>query len=173
MMSEYWKELNHQFLKHVHKHKTASTILLLIGGITVLKTALCITKGIWTTFLRPSKNHFKRYQGGYAVVTGATNGIGLEYCKYFAQKGFNLVLISRDEEKLNRVKSQLKDINNKIDIITISFNFDVPYTEEGYAPLKEKLLQINDTVKPFVQSPLCLVPPLWNWKNLGRRQNFI
>ena len=28
-----------------------------------------------------------------------------------------------------------------------------------------------NTVKPFVQSPLCLVPPSWNWKNLDSRQN--
>ena len=144
MMSEYWKELNHAFLKHVHKHRAISAALLILGGFTVLKTAFKVVRGTWTTFLRPSRNHFKRYHGGYVVVTGATNGIGLEYCRQFAKKGFNLVLISRDEGKLSSTKEELLKTNDKIDIITISFDFNQPYTDEGYAPLKEKLLQLKD-----------------------------
>ena len=34
-----------------------------------------------------------------AVVTGANRGIGLEVCRQFAKKGFQVVLTSRDEQK--------------------------------------------------------------------------
>jgi 17beta-estradiol 17-dehydrogenase / very-long-chain 3-oxoacyl-CoA reductase len=36
----------------------------------------------------------------WAVVTGATDGIGLEFCKQLAKRGFNIVMISRTQEKL-------------------------------------------------------------------------
>jgi 17beta-estradiol 17-dehydrogenase / very-long-chain 3-oxoacyl-CoA reductase len=34
-------------------------------------------------------------KGKWAVVTGATDGIGLAYCKAVAKQGMNVVLISR------------------------------------------------------------------------------
>jgi NADPH:quinone reductase-like Zn-dependent oxidoreductase len=36
----------------------------------------------------------------WAVVTGATDGIGLGFCEVLTQLGFNVVLISRNAEKL-------------------------------------------------------------------------
>ena len=39
------------------------------------------------------------------VVTGATDGIGKAYAEYFADKKFNVMLISRNQEKLNQVAS--------------------------------------------------------------------
>ncbi|WP_272947985.1 SDR family NAD(P)-dependent oxidoreductase [Rodentibacter pneumotropicus] len=34
-----------------------------------------------------------------ALITGASNGIGLELAKIHAQKGGNLVLVARSEDK--------------------------------------------------------------------------
>ncbi len=34
------------------------------------------------------------------MVTGSTDGIGRAYAEQLAQKGFNMMLISRSEEKL-------------------------------------------------------------------------
>lgn len=41
------------------------------------------------------------------LITGASGGIGLEFAKIFFSKGYNLILVSRDEEKLQRVKESL------------------------------------------------------------------
>lgn len=38
-----------------------------------------------------------------ALVTGGSGGIGLELAKLFARDGYNLVLVARDEQKLNQV----------------------------------------------------------------------
>lgn len=43
----------------------------------------------------------------YALITGASSGIGLEISKVLAQKGFSLVLVSRREDKLNEVSQDL------------------------------------------------------------------
>jgi len=41
------------------------------------------------------------------VVTGATDGIGKAYAVEFAQRGMNVVLISRSAEKLQTVAQEI------------------------------------------------------------------
>lgn len=43
-----------------------------------------------------------------ALITGASNGIGLELAKIFAKEGHDLILIARNKEKLDAVKSNLE-----------------------------------------------------------------
>lgn len=44
------------------------------------------------------------------LITGATSGIGLELARLFAADHYNLVLVARDEEKLNYVASTLQNM---------------------------------------------------------------
>ena len=41
--------------------------------------------------------------------TGATDGIGYEYACFFAKKGYNLLLISRNQQKLEDTKQKIAD----------------------------------------------------------------
>jgi short-subunit dehydrogenase len=43
------------------------------------------------------------------LITGASSGIGYEFSKIFSSNGYNLVLVSRDAEKLNRLAQELMD----------------------------------------------------------------
>ena len=43
----------------------------------------------------------------FVLVTGSTSGIGLEISKYFASKGYNLILTARRENILNDLKKNL------------------------------------------------------------------
>lgn len=43
----------------------------------------------------------------WAVVTGCTDGIGFEFALQLAQKGYKLLLLSRDEEKLQRTMQEI------------------------------------------------------------------
>lgn len=47
---------------------------------------------------------------GTALVTGASEGIGHELTKLFARNGYNVVLVARNEEKLNRISGDLERI---------------------------------------------------------------
>lgn len=55
------------------------------------------------------------------LVTGASSGIGRDMAEIFAQKGYNLVLVSRSEEKLQKVKENILK-NNKVDIEIVSID---------------------------------------------------
>ena len=43
-----------------------------------------------------------------ALITGGSSGIGREIAKELASRGYNLILVSRDEQKLEEVKKELK-----------------------------------------------------------------
>jgi short-subunit dehydrogenase len=53
-----------------------------------------------------------------ALITGASNGIGLELAKIHASKGGNLVLVARNKTKLDELKSELES-QYKVTVYTI------------------------------------------------------
>jgi len=50
-----------------------------------------------------------------ALITGASSGIGRDMAGVLAKKGYNLVLVARDEQKLNELAEELRK-ENKIEI---------------------------------------------------------
>ncbi|XP_043851477.1 very-long-chain 3-oxoacyl-CoA reductase-B-like isoform X2 [Dromiciops gliroides] len=50
-------------------------------------------------------------QGAWAVVTGATSGIGRSYAHELARRGLNIVLISRDMSKLCREAEEIERLH--------------------------------------------------------------
>ena len=43
-----------------------------------------------------------------ALITGASSGIGRDMAKELSKRGYDLILVARDSEKLNKVKSELQ-----------------------------------------------------------------
>lgn len=48
-------------------------------------------------------------QGKWAVITGATSGIGKAYAEQLAKKGLDIVLVSRSLSKLEEVAKEIKE----------------------------------------------------------------
>ncbi|MBI1343507.1 MAG: SDR family NAD(P)-dependent oxidoreductase [Terrimonas sp.] len=54
------------------------------------------------------KNRLKNKYGQWALVTGASSGIGLELASQLAAAGFQLVMVSRQAEKLQVISNDLR-----------------------------------------------------------------
>ncbi|RZM26319.1 MAG: SDR family oxidoreductase [Pedobacter sp.] len=65
----------------------------------------------------------------YALITGATSGIGLELAKLFAADGYNLVIVARDQNHLDDTASELKQKGVNV----ISFAKDLFDPEQAFA----------------------------------------
>lgn len=43
-----------------------------------------------------------------ALITGASGGLGLSFARVFAREGYDLVMVARSEDKLNKIKEDLE-----------------------------------------------------------------
>jgi hypothetical protein len=78
-----------------------------------------------------------------ALITGASNGIGLELAKIHASKGDNLVLVARNISKLNQIKTELES-QYKISVHIIGKDLSLPNApQEVYDELKHKNIVID------------------------------
>lgn len=59
-----------------------------------------------------------------ALITGASSGIGRDIARELSKKGYDLVLVSRDENKLNKVKEELEKANVKIETISTDLSIE-------------------------------------------------
>ncbi|XP_050811419.1 very-long-chain 3-oxoacyl-CoA reductase isoform X1 [Gopherus flavomarginatus] len=74
--------------------------------------------------------------GAWAVVTGATDGIGKAYAEQLAKHGMNVALISRSQEKLEQVASEIKE---KFKVETKIIAADFGEREDIYSRIKAGL----------------------------------
>ena len=89
--------------------------------------------------------------GKYALITGATSGIGYELAKLFAKDGYNLVIVSRSEENLQSTSNELSQ-KYGIKVITLSKDLSQPHAPfEVYDEIKAKGLQIDALVNDAAQ----------------------
>ena len=82
-------------------------IVTALGFISVIKSSITFLKWVWIMFLRPPKN-LNEY-GSWAVITGATDGIGKAMAFELASKGLNLVLVGRNPLKLEATSREIRE----------------------------------------------------------------
>ena len=78
-----------------------------------------------------------------ALITGASNGIGLELAKVHASKGDNLVLVARSVSKLEELKSTLES-QYKITVHVIGKDLSLPNAAQNvYNETNNKNIQVD------------------------------
>jgi len=84
-----------------------------------------------------------RAKNEYALITGASSGIGYELAKVFARNGFNLVLVARNLERLEAVAKELAR-DYMADCHTISADLSqISGVEEVHRRVHEKNLTVS------------------------------
>jgi 17beta-estradiol 17-dehydrogenase / very-long-chain 3-oxoacyl-CoA reductase len=62
-------------------------------------------------------------KGSWVVITGASDGIGKEFAIQLGRKGYNLVLVSRTQSKLDTLVKDLKEANPSIETKILAMDF--------------------------------------------------
>ncbi|QIH04852.1 hypothetical protein [Dasineura jujubifolia toursvirus 2a] len=87
----------------------------------------------------------KKENKEWAVVTGATDGIGLEFSLQLASKGYNILLIGRDNIKLYKVENEIKNkFNNTVLVKSATVDFTNP--KNFFKRLVDIAIDINVSV---------------------------
>ena len=78
----------------------------------------------------------------YALITGATSGIGFELAKLFAKDGYNLIIVARDQSELSTTANQLRKFNVEVETFAKDlFNREAAF--ELYNEVINKGLQVD------------------------------
>ena len=79
-----------------------------------------------------------------ALVTGASDGIGLEFCKILAAKGYDLILVARRKAKLNEVAKTLSQQYQNVNCTVISGDLSKPQAAQKlFAATVKKDLHVD------------------------------
>lgn len=138
-----------QFVTLGSTNKTIDALLWTVFAIGVLKATtfiLSFSSLVLDLFVLPGTNYGKygAKKGNYCVVTGASDGIGKEYARQMAKRGFNLVLISRTLSKLESLQSEFeKEYKVQVRILAIDISQD---SAENYSKIQQTCTGIPITV---------------------------
>jgi len=104
-------------------------------------------------------------KGSWALVTGASDGIGKEYANQLARAGYNVLLVSRTHSKLTAIASDIKSHSPDVEVDILSMDFS-KNLDSDYASLtkliadKDISILINNVGQshsipvPFAETPL-------------------
>ncbi|XP_037126651.1 hydroxysteroid (20-beta) dehydrogenase 2 isoform X1 [Syngnathus acus] len=156
------------WITSVHRAKMAwSDALMIIGGFTLIfysiKAAWKCYQGFKEFILSEFWQVDLRTYGQWAVVTGATSGIGKAYAMELAQRGLDIVLVSRCDVKLRQVAKEIESQHGrKTRIIRVDFTHGhniYPYIATQLQGLEIGILVNNvampysDDFAPFLEIP--------------------
>jgi 17beta-estradiol 17-dehydrogenase / very-long-chain 3-oxoacyl-CoA reductase len=89
-------------------------ILFSLGLLSLSKLLITFLGWVHAAFFRPEKR-LTDY-GSWALVTGATDGIGKAISFELANKGLNLLLLGRNQDKLQDVSNSIRSKHNFIKV---------------------------------------------------------
>ncbi|GAB3202022.1 short-subunit dehydrogenase [Pontibacter aydingkolensis] len=78
------------------------------------------------------------------LITGASNGFGMEFARLFAKDGYNLVLVARSTERLKKLGYQLQDKHKleKVSVITADLS-EAGVATEVYQQVKYSGIHVD------------------------------
>ncbi|KAJ5666442.1 uncharacterized protein N7477_008890 [Penicillium maclennaniae] len=132
-ISKYTECLS-QWPAHIESGLPAVGALLLLatGGLVVACKIWSFVRVLLSLFVLPGKP-LRSFgpPGSWAVVTGASDGLGKEFALQLARAKFNIVLVSRTESKLvtlaDEITKRFPNVETKILAMDFSRNADEDY----------------------------------------------
>ncbi|BBM87939.1 SDR family NAD(P)-dependent oxidoreductase [Candidatus Uabimicrobium amorphum] len=104
----------------------------------------------------------------YMVITGGSQGIGFEIARNFAKKGENIVIIARNEERLQSARDRLREYHDDIQYLSVDLSVESAGIE-AIQHIRQNWGEINTLVlnhailhnRLFSQSSLANIEKEW------------
>ena len=117
------------------------------GLFTFAQCCIGFAQYINKNLIRRPLDLTERYgKRSWAVITGATGGIGEEFCKQLAEKEFNIVLMSRNKERLEASEKRIKLCYPMIETRIIQADFSESMTPEFYQNINAQLEDLDISI---------------------------
>ena len=127
--------------------KNLPAVFSLLGLLLALYYVWGVLDFIWFHYLRPTSwTRLLRGTKPYALITGATDGIGKSTARELYAKGFNLILHGRNEEKMKRVVEEVKAANPTSGLDVKYFIADVGRPDVDFEGIAERFEGLNITL---------------------------
>ncbi|KAH8691456.1 putative ketoreductase [Talaromyces proteolyticus] len=117
-----------------------------IGIAFILSQTFTLLRVIFSLFVLPGRS-LKSFgpKGSWAVITGASDGLGKEFAYQIARAGFNLVLVSRTESKLITLAEEITAKNPSVQTKILAMDF-AQNSNADYERLKALLLGLDVSI---------------------------
>jgi short-subunit dehydrogenase len=79
----------------------------------------------------------------YALVTGASSGIGYELAKLFAKDGKNIVVVARSQDRLERLKTEIENKSGTKVIVLLKDLSNPNAPQEIFSELEKKVINLD------------------------------
>ena len=97
--------------------------------------------------ISPLPDLTKKYgPNSWALITGATDGIGKGFAQVLAKQGFNIILSARNESKLQTVQKELEEINPKIKIMILKADYTNSIEADFFDKLHDKIKNLDISI---------------------------
>ena len=125
------------------------SMIFYIGLIRFGIFIVSIGKFIKRNFLQKSLDLAERYgKGSWAFITGAANGLGLEYSHQLSKLGFNIIMVDIDEAGLKKGKESIQQANGNTEVETITWDLTKLSTVESVVNVINQVSD-KDTIIKF------------------------
>lgn len=105
----------------------------------------------------------------YALITGASAGIGAEFARQLAAKGYHLVLVARREDRLQELAAEIKEKHQQDSLVIAADLSDIDACKQIFEQLKSE----NITVEFLVNNAGYGVPGHFPKPDWQTHQDFI
>lgn len=124
-----------------------TSLILYCSLLLSLKCTCTFLLFVYRYFLRRKLDLLSRYgKGSYALVTGGTDGIGQEFCRQLAGLGFNLVIVSRNIDKLQNTRNRILRESQSVDIVLVQADFSYSYEKQFFCLIEKQIAKYDISI---------------------------
>ncbi|KIK68958.1 hypothetical protein GYMLUDRAFT_34992 [Collybiopsis luxurians FD-317 M1] len=135
---DYLQKFINSSVQLVNAYPVAASLILGLGATTIARFCYRTLSVLLQIFVLPGQS-LKRYgakKGAWAIVTGASDGIGKEFAFQLAKAGFNVYLVARNIELLDAAAAE---IASKYSVSTKTASIDFAKADDAaYETLGQK-----------------------------------